>query len=332
VSLLEMRAARVSYHRSGQLPVTAVAGVDLDVPAGQVLGLVGETGCGKSTLARAMVGLLPLDEGSVTFDAQPVEPIRRGRPRPERQRRLQMVFQDPASSLNPRRRVGAQIANAVSLAGAGDEDPERRSYELLDLVGLPASAAIRFSHEFSGGQRQRIAIARALAARPRLLVADEPIAALDASAQAQIANLLVSLSREFELSLVFISHDLSIVRQVADVTAVMYLGKIVELAPTAQLWSAPAHPYTRALTGAVPTVGHPGHLPAELPGDVPDPARPPAGCRFHPRCPEVIDKCRVDEPIAVTAPGRVAYCWLADLPGATGAPSGGAEQSAGVSS
>jgi peptide/nickel transport system ATP-binding protein len=317
VSLLEVRGVQVKYHRAGQPPVTAVAGVDLDVPAGKIVGLVGETGCGKSTLARAMVGLLPLDGGSVVFDGTQIGPIRRGRPRPESQRRLQLVFQDPATSLNPRRRVGDQIANAVTLARAGNEDPDARSLELLDQVRLPASAAKRYPHEFSGGQRQRIAIARALAARPRLLVADEPIAALDASAQAQIANLLVALSRELDLSLIFISHDLSIVRQVADITAVMYLGKVVEMAPTHQLWSSPAHPYTRALTGAVPRVGHPGQLPAELPGDVPNPARPPAGCRFHPRCPIAIELCRTDEPTAAKAPGRIAYCWRADsLPAA----------------
>lgn len=319
MSLLEMRGVLVSYQRRGLPPVTAVAGVDLDVAAGQVLGLVGETGCGKSTLARAMVGLLKPDEGTLLFEGEPVEVIGRRR-RPARQRRLQMVFQDPASSLNPRLRIGAQIANAVTLASAGSEDPAGRTSELLDQVGLPASAAERYPHEFSGGQRQRIAIARALAARPLLLVADEPLAALDASAQAQIANLLIALSRDLDLSLVFISHDLSIVRQVADVIAVMYLGKIVESAPTAELWREPGHPYSRALIGAVPSVDDAGHLPAELPGDVPDPARPPAGCRFHPRCPVAIDRCRTEEPVAVTAPDRVAYCWLATLTSAGKVP------------
>ncbi len=196
------------------------------------------------------------------------------------------------------------------LAPVDQSHRSKRVNELLELVGLPAAAATRFPHEFSGGQRQRISIARALAAEPRLIVADEPIAALDASAQAQIANLLVSLSRELSLSLVFISHDLSIVRQVADVTTVMYLGKVVEVGPTAALWDAPGHPYTRALTGAVPRVGAPGDLPAELPGDVPDPSRPPSGCRFHPRCPVAVDRCRTEDPVAVTRPGRLSYCWL----------------------
>jgi oligopeptide/dipeptide ABC transporter ATP-binding protein len=314
VTLLEMTDVAVSYQRRGQPPVRAVAGVDLAVDAGTILGLVGETGCGKSSLARTMVGLVAPESGQVVFDGTVVEPIGR-RSRAVPLRRLQMIFQDPSSSLNPRRRVGAQIQNAVTLAARDRSDPARRARELLEQVGLPATAAERFPHEFSGGQRQRIAIARALAAEPKLIVADEPIAALDASAQAQIANLLVSLCRDLGLTLVFISHDLSIVRQVADTTAVMYLGKVVEQAPTARLWDAPAHPYTLALTAAVPRVGARGELPAELPGDVPDPARPPSGCRFHPRCPIAIEKCRTDEPVALIAPGRVAYCWRAGLPG-----------------
>jgi oligopeptide/dipeptide ABC transporter ATP-binding protein len=316
MSLLKMRDVVVSYPRAGRLPVRAVAGVNLSVEPGEILGLVGETGCGKSSLARAMVGLVAPESGEVLFDGVRVEPI--GRPsRAVALRRLQMIFQDPSSSLNPRRKIGDQIENAVSLAAAaGRPNPRRRARELLELVGLPDTAAERFPHEFSGGQRQRISIARALAADPRLIVADEPIAALDASAQAQIANLLMSLSRELGLSLVFISHDLSIVRQVADSTAVMYLGKVVEQAPTAQMWASPAHPYTRALTAAVPRVGASTELPAELAGDVPDPAQPPPGCRFHPRCPVALERCRTDEPVAVTAPGRVAYCWRADLPGA----------------
>ncbi len=307
-----MRDVVVDYHRPGQPPVRAVAGVDLDVPEGSIVGLVGETGCGKSSLARAMVGLVPISSGSVVFDGAEVEPIGR-RSRSEQLRRLQMVFQDPGSSLNPRRKVGIQLQTAVDLSGDARTGRATRVAELLDLVGLPGSAAERFPHEFSGGQRQRISIARALAARPRLIVADEPIAALDASAQAQIANLLVELCRDLSLSLVFISHDLSIVRQMADVTVVMYLGRVVESAPTTPLWSAPGHPYTSALTGAVPRVGHPGVLPEELPGDVPDPARPPEGCRFHPRCPVAIERCRTEDPPPVTAPGRMSYCWLTDF-------------------
>jgi peptide/nickel transport system ATP-binding protein len=312
VSLLEVRDAVVSYWRPDTGPVRAVAGVDLTVEAGEILGLVGETGCGKSSLARAAVGLVPLESGSIVYDGTPVESLRRSQ-RPVGLRPLQMIFQDPSSSLNPRIRVGRQIENAVRLA-TGSRRTTARARELLDLVGLPPTAAERFPHEFSGGQRQRISIARALAAEPRMIVADEPIAALDASAQAQIANLLVDLCRQLGLSLVFISHDLSIVRKIADKTAVMYLGRIVETAPTPALWDHPGHPYTAALTGAVPKVDAEVGLPDELPGDVPDPASPPAGCRFHPRCPLVIDKCRTEDPPAVTAPGRLVYCWRADLP------------------
>lgn len=310
--LLDVHEAVVSYWRSDTGPVRAVAGVDLTVQPGEILGLVGETGCGKSSLARAIVGLVPLESGSIVFDGLPVGSLRRSS-RPAGLRPLQMIFQDPSSSLNPRIRVGQQIENAVTLS-TGSRKGRERARELLDQVGLPPTAAERFPHEFSGGQRQRISIARALAAEPRMIVADEPIAALDASAQAQIANLLVDLCRQLGLSLLFISHDLSIVRKIADNTAVMYLGRIVEKAPTAALWDHPGHPYTRALTGAVPKVNAIAGLPAELPGDVPDPAFPPPGCRFHPRCPMVIDKCRTEDPVAVTAPARVVYCWRADLP------------------
>lgn len=303
-----MRDVVVDYHRPGQLPVRAVAGVDLDVAAGSIVGLVGETGCGKSSLARAMVGLIKPASGTVMFDGIPVEPIGRRSRAPEL-RRLQMVFQDPSSALNPRRNVGVQIGTALSFAGPDHVPRSKWIAELLDMVGLPASAAERFPHEFSGGQLQRVSIARALAAQPRMIVADEPIAALDASAQAQIANLLVSLTRELGLSLVFISHDLSIVRQVADETVVMYLGRLVERAPTANLWESPGHPYTRALIKAIPRVGTPGELPTELPGEVPDPSNPPDGCRFHPRCPVAIDRCRTNDPSPVIAPGRISYCW-----------------------
>jgi peptide/nickel transport system ATP-binding protein len=325
--LLEVSDAVVSYWRADTGPVRAVAGVDLTVAPGEILGLVGETGCGKSSLARAIVGLVPLESGGIRFDGRPVGSLRRSS-RPAGLRRLQMIFQDPSSSLNPRIRVGRQIENAVTLA-TGSRDAATQAKELLDQVGLPPTAAERFPHEFSGGQRQRISIARALAAKPRMIVADEPIAALDASAQAQIANLLVDLCRQLGLSLVFISHDLSIVRKIADNTAVMYLGRIVEKAPTGALWTSPLHPYTRALTGAVPKVDSASGLPAELPGDVPDPASPPPGCRFHPRCPLVVDRCRTEDPGATTLPGRVVYCWRADLPAPAGPAEAGGSTAAG---
>ncbi|MEV0641880.1 ABC transporter ATP-binding protein [Streptomyces sp. NPDC050619] len=286
----------VQYHRPGAPPTRAVAGVSLQVRAGEVVGLVGESGCGKSTLARAVCGLTPPAAGRITFDGTPVRPLRVRRRDPALTG-VQMVFQDPYSSLNPRRRVGAQIADGIRTAAERGEAPEGTSPEdLLTRVGLPASAAQGYPQEFSGGQRQRIAIARALAARPRLLVGDEPISALDASAQLQVATLMRSLAVESGAGLLFISHDLSVVRLIADRIAVMYLGRIVETGPTAEVWDSPRHPYTRALLAAVPQPDGAGVLPAELPGDVPDPADPPSGCRFHPRCPRVFDGCDREEP------------------------------------
>jgi len=309
MSLLELRGVEVVYHRPGR-DVRAVAGADLSVERGQIVGLVGESGCGKSTLARAAVGLVPVAAGQVLFDDVPVQPLRR-RARDPRERRLQMVFQDPYSSLNPRRRIGDQIADGLKLAAGFRGDPRKKVAELLERVHLPTDAARRFPHEFSGGQRQRIAIARALAADPSLIVADEAISALDASAQASVANLLVSLTRELDMGLLFISHDLAIVRQVADVVAVMYLGKVVETGVTAQVWAEPAHPYTRALIAAVPPPDGSGTLPKDLPGDVPDPAEPPPGCRFHPRCPAAFAPCPVVEPPIVSlGDGRTTACWL----------------------
>ena len=311
MSVLAAGGVEVSYPGAGQ-PVRAVAGVDLTVEAGEVLGLVGESGCGKSSLARALVGLVAPSAGTVTFDGAPVQVLGR-RARPAAQRRLQMVFQDPYSSLNARRRVGDQIADAIRLAGGGG----RRRHPgavgaLLQRVGLDPAMRNRYPHEFSGGQRQRIAVARALAADPTVIVADEPISALDASAQAQVANLLVGLARTEGVAVVFISHDLAIVRQVADRTAVMYLGTVVEVGPTETLWTDPQHPYTRALIDAVPTPDGSGRLPADLPGDVPDPAAPPPGCRFHPRCPVVTPDCPTWQPVLrMQEPGHAAACILA---------------------
>jgi oligopeptide/dipeptide ABC transporter ATP-binding protein len=311
MSVLELDSVEVTYERRGLEKVKAVAGASLSVERGQIVGLVGESGCGKSSLARAAVGLVAPSAGTVRFEGRPVTPLRR-RARARDLARLQLVFQNPYSSLNPRRKVGAQIADALDVL---DLVPRRRRRarvaELLDLVGLPASAAESFPHQFSGGQRQRIAIARALAADPSVLVLDEPLASLDASAQAQVANLLVDLSRRLELSLLLISHDLAIVRHVADAVWVMYLGVMAEAAPTRQLWSVPLHPYTEALIGAVPHPDGSGFLPEALPGEVPDPARPPSGCRFHPRCPYAFERCPVEDPALTTvAPGRAVACWL----------------------
>jgi oligopeptide/dipeptide ABC transporter ATP-binding protein len=304
--VLELTGAAVEYHRAGQR-VRALDGVTLSVAPGEIVGLVGESGCGKSTLARAAVGLVPLAAGTVTFEGQPVPPLRRRR-RPGRLRGLQMVFQDPYESLNPRRTVGALIGGAVLLAGGSRAQARERAADLLTRVGLPATAADGYPHEFSGGQRQRIAIARTLAARPSVLIADEPISALDASAQAQVANLLTALAREENIGLLLVSHDLSVVRQVADRVAVMYLGRVVESGGTGPVWSAPVHPYTEALVAAIPRADGAGVLPADLPGDVPDPASPPPGCRFHPRCPAAQPDCAVTPQRLVPLADREVAC------------------------
>jgi oligopeptide/dipeptide ABC transporter ATP-binding protein len=305
-TVLEIKNVAVEYGRRGQR-VRAVDGVDLTVARGEIVGLVGESGCGKSSLARAAVGLEPLAGGTVAFEGREVTVLRRRR-RPGYLRGLQMVFQDPYESLNPRRKVGEIIADGVRLGGGSHADGLKRAAELLDRVGLPATAAHSYPHEFSGGQRQRIAIARTLVAEPSCLIADEPISALDASAQAQIANLLGGLVDDARLGLVLVSHDLSVVRQVADRVAVMYLGRIVEIGDTATVWENPRHPYTEALVAAIPHADGAGVLPADLPGDVPDPASPPSGCRFHPRCPIAEDSCRErDQSLALVA-GREIAC------------------------
>jgi oligopeptide/dipeptide ABC transporter ATP-binding protein len=311
VSLLELRDVEVEYRRVGQPPVRAVAGASLSVEKGQIVGLVGETGCGKSTLARAAVGLVAPTAGSVWFEGRRLQPLGR-RARSRSDARLQMVFQNPFSSLNPRRRVGDQIADPMAtlgLARSGGRD--ERVAQLLEQVGLGATAARRYPHQYSGGQRQRIAIARALAAEPSVIVLDEPLSSLDASAQAQVANLLRRLSRELHVGMLLISHDLAIVRHIADTVAVMYLGLVVEVAPTQHLWRAPMHPYTEALINAIPRADGSGVLPEALAGEVPDPAQPPPGCRFHPRCAYAFDRCRNESP-ALTAMqgGREVACWL----------------------
>jgi peptide/nickel transport system ATP-binding protein len=298
--LLRVEDLTVRYRGRDRRPVTAVDGVSLTVSAGEIVGVVGESGCGKSTLARAMVGLQRPASGRVEFDGRPVSPLGR-RARAAADRRLQMVFQDPATSLNPRRRIGDQVADGV------DADADT----LLRSVGLPVDAEMlrRYPHEFSGGQRQRIAIARALGARPRGLVADEPISALDASSQLDIARVFARLARDpvatDPLGIVFISHDLSIVRRIADRIVVMYLGTIVESGSTEQLWTNPSHPYTRALIESVPVADGSGMLPKELGGDIPDPAAPPPGCRFHPRCEWRRPECTTTPPPArLLADGR----------------------------
>jgi len=310
MSLLELENVEVAYERRGRTSVTAVAGASLNVGRGEIVGLVGESGCGKSTLAKAVVGLVPVRSGEIRFEGTRVEPLRR-RARPRELLRLQMVFQNPYSSLNPRRTVGAQLADAMVVAGTRRRVSATAVAELLERVGLPTDASRRYPHQFSGGQRQRIAVARALAADPSVIVLDEPLSSLDASAQAQLANLLVDLSRSLDLGLVLISHDLAIVRYTATRVAVMYLGQIVEYGPTGPTWNDPLHPYTESLIAAIPHADGGGHLPVALPGEVPDPAQPPTGCRFHPRCPRRFEPCPVHEPpLAQISDGRSTACWL----------------------
>jgi oligopeptide/dipeptide ABC transporter ATP-binding protein len=312
MNLLELEDVEVTYERRGREPIRAVAGVSLAVEPGQIVGLVGESGCGKSTLAKAVVGLVPTSGGSIMFEGHEVSHLTR-RARPHELVRLQMVFQNPYSSLNPRRTIGAQLAEAMAAAGIRRRAGRSRAAELLELVGLSAEATARYPHQFSGGQRQRIAVARALAAEPSVIVLDEPLSSLDASAQAQLANVLVDLARTLGIGLLLISHDLAIVRYAADAISVMYLGEVVEDGAAGSTWDVPLHPYTEALIGAVPYADGEGTLPQALPGEVPDPARPPAGCRFHPRCGYRFERCTTEEPPLLTlSDGRRAACWLHD--------------------
>ena len=305
---LEVQDVRVEYRPRGRGVVRAVTGVDLTVAAGEVVGLVGESGCGKSSLARVVAGLAAPSGGRVLFGGEPVVPLG-WRKRPAAQIRLQMIFQDPGGSLNPRRTVGAQLRDGIAAGTA--RAAATRVAELLERVGMSGAAAERYPHEFSGGQRQRVAIARALAAEPELIIADEPVTALDASAQAQVVSLLLSLVRELDMGLLFISHDLALVHEIADRTAVMYLGAIVEAGPTRRLMAEPRHPYTQALVGAIPQVSAEPHLPAVLRGEVPDPAHIPSGCRFRPRCPYAVDLCRT-EPVLRAAAGSLVACHRAE--------------------
>ena len=277
--------------------LTAVDRVSLQIEAGETLGLVGESGCGKSTLARCVAGLHRPSAGAIRFEGRDLAGLARGERR-ELRRELTMVFQDPYASLNPRKRAGEIIGLPLRIHKlASGRALDARVDELLELVGLSAEHAQRYPHEFSGGQRQRIGLARALATRPRLVICDEPVSALDVSIQAQILNLLKSLQAELGLTLVFIAHDLGVVRHVSDRVAVMYLGRVVEVADADTLFREPQHPYTEALLSAVP-VPDPDVRAAEivLEGDVPSPIDPPSGCHFHPRCPYAEKRCGDEAP------------------------------------
>jgi oligopeptide/dipeptide ABC transporter ATP-binding protein len=287
--------------------VRAVDGISFDVFEGETLGLVGESGCGKSTTARLITRLLEPTHGEIVYKGNDIAHSSRSDLKPLR-RDMQMIFQDPYSSLNPRKTVGSVIGEPFTIHGMkkGEGERKRAVQELMELVGLHPEHYNRFPHEFSGGQRQRIGVARALALKPKLIVADEPVSALDVSIQAQILNLLRELQRELGITLVFIAHDLSVVRHMCDRVAVMYLGKIVELAEAGALYRAPRHPYTGALLSAVP-VPDP-RLAARkkrelLTGDVPSPTNPPVACRFHTRCPKARERCWTEEPLLESKQG-----------------------------
>ena len=292
--------------------IKAVDGVSFEVRRGETLGLVGESGCGKTTLARAILRLTDVTAGEVYFDNIPVLSLKPAEMRGLR-KRMQVVFQDPYGSLNPRLTVGSMIAEAVKIHKLAQGDAVRaRVAELLDRVGIPAEHMSRYPHEFSGGQRQRIGIARALAVSPELVIADEPVSALDMSIQAQIINLLKDLQEALGLTYLFIAHDLGVVEYISDRVAVMYLGRIVELAPAPDVYYSPKHPYTQALLSAVPSID-PSKRKKRilLPGDVPSPANVPRGCAFHTRCPHAMSICREQTPVfKEVAPGHRTACWL----------------------
>ncbi len=312
MALLSVSDLKTSY-LSGANVVHAVDGVSLDLNAGESVGLVGESGCGKSTLGKTILRLVEPRAGQIVFDGTDLGSLSGSRLRAHR-RRLQMVFQDPFASLNQRHTIGDILMAPLKVHGLGHRDERRRRVEdMLGRVGLPPSAVSRYPHEFSGGQRQRLGIARALILGPELVICDEPVSALDLSIQAQILNLLAAMKREFKLSLLFISHDLSVIRYFADRVLVMYLGRIVETGTHRQIWQRPLHPYTRALIDAVPDPARRRYA-APLAGDLPNAEDVTGGCRFHPRCPLATDICKQQDPqLRQAGDGRTVACHHADL-------------------
>ncbi|MGQ3027239.1 MAG: ABC transporter ATP-binding protein [Ferrovibrionaceae bacterium] len=295
---------------SGRRVVHAVDGVSFSIERGETFSLVGESGCGKSTVARLVVGLYDPSGGQITFEGADLSGAVARRKHGDKQSRMQMIFQDPYASLNPRWRVGRIIAEPIrfkKLIQGGDKIKARVG-ELLSLVGLSPADADKFPHEFSGGQRQRISIARALAGQPEFLVCDEPTSALDVSVQAQILNLMAELQAELGLTYLFISHNLAVVHHVSDKVGVMYLGRLVEWAETRTLFGRPLHPYTRMLLDAIPDLDMSGRSRTPVAGEVPSPINPPSGCSFHPRCPLANERCKREVPQSLTVPGGAVAC------------------------
>jgi peptide/nickel transport system ATP-binding protein/oligopeptide transport system ATP-binding protein len=294
--------------------VQAVDGISFTIREGETLGMVGESGCGKTTVGRAMLRLIEPTSGSVNFDGTDLLRLK-GKALKSMRRNMQIIFQDPYASLDPRMPIGESVMEGLNIHGIGTRrDRAETMMETLKKVGLEDYHARRYPHEFSGGQRQRIGIARALALRPKFIICDEPVSALDVSIQSQVLNILKDLQKEFGLTYLFIAHNLSVVEHISDRVAVMYLGKMVELAGREVLYCEALHPYTKALFSAIPvpdpTIKRERII---LKGDVPSPLNPPKGCRFHPRCPVAIDKCSVDEPVfKESKPDHWAACWLVE--------------------